>query len=190
MVYFSAYQGTPRYMDWALETSGPPEALSEAVRAEIQSIDSNLPVYEVMPLDALIQESLGGDTIMAKIMAALAVIALILALGGVYGVMAYTVSQRTQELGIRRALGAQNHDVLSMVVRQGTALALFGVLVGTVVALGVARGLSRFLFGVSPFDPLTYAAVGLTLIAAGLAASFFPARRATKVDPVIALRIE
>jgi putative ABC transport system permease protein len=190
MVYFSAYQGLPRFIDWAIETSGPPEALAEAARAEIHSIDSNLPVYDVMSLDAVIEESLGGDTIMAKIMAALAVIALVLALGGVYGVMAYTVSQRTQELGIRRALGAQNRDVLSLVVRQGTALALFGVGVGTVVALGVARGLSRFLFGVSPFDPVTYASVAIALLTAGLAASYFPARRATKVDPIVALRVE
>jgi ABC-type antimicrobial peptide transport system permease subunit len=127
---------------------------------------------------------------MAKIMSAIAIIALILALGGVYGVMAHTVTQRTQELGIRMSLGAQRRNVMSMVVRQGTILALIGIVVGTGLALGVTRGLSRFLFGVSPFDPTTFSGVAVVLFCAGLAATFFPARRATRVDPVVALRAE
>ena len=138
----------------------------------------------------MIDETLGGDTIMAKIMAAVAGIALILALAGVYGVMAYTVSQRTQEVGIRLALGAQSGDVLAMIVRQGTALALIGVAVGIAVALAVTRSLSVFLYGVSPFDPVTFSAGALSLLVAGLAATYLPARRATKVDPMVALRAE
>ena len=127
---------------------------------------------------------------MAKIMSAIALIALVLALGGVYGVMTYSVSQRTRELGIRMSLGAQRVNVMSMVVRQGTALALLGIVIGIVIALGATRGLSRFLFGVSPFDPLTFGGVAVVLFLAGIAATVLPARRATKVDPVVALRVD
>jgi putative ABC transport system permease protein len=123
-------------------------------------------------------------------MSAIALIALALALGGVYGVMAYSVSQRTRELGIRISLGAKRTNVMSMVVRQGTILALFGIGFGILIGLGATRGLSRFLFGVSPFDPMTFGVVTLVLFLAAVAATFFPARRATKVDPVVALRVE
>lgn len=127
---------------------------------------------------------------MAKIMAVLALIALALALAGVYGVLAYSVSQRQQEMGIRMALGAQNRDLLGMVMRQGVLLAVIGVAVGAAVAFGMARGLSFFLYGVNAFEPLIYAAVALALLAASVTATFFPARRATKVDPIVALRAE
>jgi len=190
MVYLTALQGSQRTMAWVVETSVPPQTLVDAVRGEIRALDSELPVYQIATLDSAMEEALGGDTVMAKIMAVLAAIALFLALAGVYGVMAYTVSQRTQELGIRMALGAQTRDVLAMVVRQGTVLALIGVILGTGIALGVTRGLSRFLFGVSPFDPITYSSAAVALLLAGLAAAYFPARKATKVDPLEALRSE
>jgi predicted permease len=190
MAFFSAYQGSPRFFDWAIETTVPMESLMETVRSEVRSVDPNIPAYDLMSMDALIEQSLGGNTIMAKIMAALAGIALVLALGGVYGVMSYTVSQRTQELGIRMALGAPAKAVRSMVVRQGTVLASLGVVTGIAVGLGVTRGLARFLFGVSPFDPMTFGVVAVSLLLAGLAASYFPARRATRVDPLVALRVE
>jgi ABC-type antimicrobial peptide transport system permease subunit len=138
----------------------------------------------------LIETSLGGDLIMAKIMSAVALIALILALGGVYGVMAFTVSQRTKELGIRMALGSQRGNVMALVLRQGTVLALIGIGTGIAAALAVTRGLARFLFGVSPFDPLSFGAVALILLIAGVVATLFPARKATRVDPMVALRTE
>jgi len=190
MVYLAVSQGLARFMDWAVESDAPLESLVEPVRDAVRSLDPNVAVYDVMPMDALIVQSLGGDLIMAKIMGAVAIIALVLALGGVYGVMAYSVSQRTQELGIRMALGAQPRNVLLMVVRQGTVLSGIGVVAGVAVALGVTRGLSRFLFGVSPFDPAIFAAVASALLCAGLAATFLPARRATRVDPVVAFRVE
>jgi ABC-type antimicrobial peptide transport system permease subunit len=177
-------------MDWAVEATVPPGTLVEPVRAAVRAVDPTIPVYDIMPMDDLIERSLGGDLIMAKIMSGLAFIALVLALGGVYGVMAYTVSLRTRELGIRLSLGAQRRDVLSMVVRQGTILALLGIGLGVVVALGVTRGLSRFLFGVSPFDPVAFGSVAGLLFVAGVVATFFPARKATKVDPLVALRVE
>lgn len=190
MLYFPALQSVWRTMAWVVEATVPPETIVEAIRSEIQLLDPNLPAYAVQSLEALMDEAQSGPTNMVKIMGVLAAIALVLALGGVYGIMAYTVSQRTQELGIRVALGAQNRDVLSMVVRQGAVLGLIGVLVGIGVALGVTRGLSQFLFGVSPFDPLTFGGTATALLLAGLAATYFPARRATKVDPVVALRTE
>jgi putative ABC transport system permease protein len=190
MIYFSAYQDDNRYLDWVIETDVPPETLVESVRQEVIAIDPNLPAYNIRPLKSLIDETLGGDTIMAKVMGAVALIALVLALGGVYGVMAYSVSQRTQEMGIRIALGAQYADVVSLVMRQGALLALLGVVLGVAIALAVTRTLAFFLYGVSPFDPLTFAAAALALLVAGIVATFFPARRATHVDPIIALRAE
>jgi len=177
-------------MDWVIEASVPLETLVEPICGAVSTVAPNVPTYYVVSLDTAIEEELLSDTIMAKIMATLAGIALVLALGGVYGVMAFTVSQRTQELGIRMALGAKTDNVMSLVVRQGTVLAIIGIVTGTLVALGVTRGLARFLYGVSPFDPVVFGAVAVVLFAAGLAATYFPARRATKVDPMIALRSE
>jgi predicted permease len=189
-IFLPHLQREERFMDWAVEASVPLSSLMESVRVEVSALDPAVPAYDIMPMDDLIELSLGGDLIMAKIMSVLALIALVLALGGVYGVMAYSVSQRTREMGIRLSLGAQRANVMSMVVRQGTTLALFGIGVGVLVGLGVTRGLARFLFGVSPFDPLTFGSVSVVLLLAGVAATFFPARRATKVDPVVALRVE
>ena len=190
MVYFSALQDDDRNLGWVIEADVPLETLVEPVRAEIRAIDPNIPAYTIRPLRAIIDESLGGDTIMAKIMAVVALIALVLALAGVYGVMAYSVSQRRQEMGIRMALGAQKGDVVGMVMRQGTLLAALGVAVGVAVAFAMARGLSFFLYGVNAFEPLIYAMVAVALFAASIAATFFPARRATQVDPIVALRAE
>jgi predicted permease len=190
MMFMSVYQARPLFMDWAVEADVPLATLVEPVRAQVRAADPNVPAYDVMPFDDLIELALGGDLIMAKIMGALAAIALVLALGGVYGVMAHSVSQRTREMGIRLSLGAQRTAVMSLIVRQGATLALLGTVIGVGLGLVAAQGLSRFLFGVSPFDPLTFAGASAALLLAGVLATFFPARRATRVDPVIALRAE
>jgi len=190
LAFFPALQSTTRYMSFAIEAAVPLDTLIEPVRGELRAIDPTIPAYDLMSLRTLIDLSLGGDTIMAKIMGALAVVALVLALGGVYGVMAYSVSQRTREMGIRTSLGARRANLVSMVMRQGTATALVGIAIGIGVALAVTRGLARFLFGVSPFDPATFGAVAVALLLAALAATFFPALRASRVDPVVALRTE
>lgn len=190
MVYVPMHQYVLRSMAFVLASDAAPSVLADAVRGEVAALDPNLPVYQLMTVAELLLTETGDDAVMAKIMAALAVIALVLAIGGVYGVMAYSVSQRTQELGIRVALGAQRTDVVRLVVRQGTVLALVGIVVGVVLALGVTKSLSLFLFGVSPFDPITFSAVGALLLGSGLVATYLPARRATKVDPIIALRTE
>jgi putative ABC transport system permease protein len=190
MVYFPVYQDDDRSVGYLVESDVPPESLSEAVRAEVKSVDPNIPAYSIRPLKDIIDESLGGDTIMAKIMSAVAVIALVLALAGVYGVMGYSVAQRRRELGIRIALGAQNGDVVWMILRQGVVLAVIGTVIGLGLAFGVARGVSFFLYGVSAFEPATYGVMAAALLIAALVATFFPARRATRVDPVEALRAE
>lgn len=189
-IYLSAYQSLWRSMSWVVETKLPPDRVATAIRNEIRSLDPNLPAYNIQPLATLIDESLGDETISMKIMSALALIALLLAVGGVYGVVAYSVSKRTRELGIRMALGADPAKVLALVMRQGTVLTVMGLLAGTGVAVGVTRGLSRFLFGVSPFDPASYAVAATVLLASGLAATYFPARQATKVSPLTAMRAE
>ncbi len=188
--YFATLQDDDRNLGWVIEADVPLETLVETVRSEIHAIDPNIPAYTIRPLGAIIDDALGGDTIMAKIMTAVALIALVLAVAGVYGVMAYSVSQRRQEMGIRMALGAQNRDVLGIVMRQGSLLALLGVVVGVAVAFGMARGLSFFLYGVNAFEPVVYGAMALVLLLAGIVATFFPARRATMVDPIVALRAE
>jgi putative ABC transport system permease protein len=190
MIYFPAYQDDDRSLGYMVESDSPAEGLIEPIRAEIRAIDSDIPAYSIRPLTEIIDESLGGDTIMAKIMSMVAGIALVLALAGVYGVMGYSVAQRRQELGIRIALGAQNGDVVGMILRQGIVLAALGTIVGLGLAFGVARGVSFFLYGVSPFEPATYGGMAAALLIAALVATFFPALRATRVDPVEALRAE
>ena len=160
------------------------------VRREIQRMDPGLPMYSIATLEDHVNQADAGNTIMAKIMSVLALIALVLAVVGVYGVMAHWVSQRTQEVGVRMALGAQPRDVLAMVFRQGAVVAITGVVIGLLVALAVARSLSFFLFGVSPFDPVVFSGVALVLLLLSLGATWLPGRRATRVDPVEALRYE
>jgi putative ABC transport system permease protein len=192
MVYFGALQSQSHrsFMEWAIEASVPLATLMEPVRAQVREMDPTIPAYDVMTLDALINQGMGGNLIMAKIMGVVAIIALILALGGVYGVMGYSVSKRTQEMGVRMSLGAQRGNVMGMVVRQGAVLALIGIVAGIGIALVVTRGLAFFLFGVSPFDPLTFGTATVILFLAGVGATLVPARKATRVDPVVALRAE
>jgi putative ABC transport system permease protein len=190
MVYWPVYQGQRRNLGYLVESSGPLASLYEPVRATIRAMDPNLPPYGMRPLSEIIDESLGGDTIMAKIMSVVAVVALVLALAGVYGVMAYSVSQRRHELGIRMALGARNGDVIGMIVRQGTVLAAIGILIGLGLAYAMARGVSFFLYGVGAFEPWTYAGMAAALLLSGVVATWLPARRATRIDPVEALRAE
>ncbi len=190
MTFMSAFQYPVSNMSFVVRTTGQPTAITDAVRQEVLRLDPDLPIYQVRSLEDHINEQQGGNTIMAKIMSVVAVVALILAVVGVYGVMSYSVSQRTQEVGIRMALGAQRRTVLGMILRQGTFLALVGVAIGLFIAALVSRSLSLFLFGVNPFDPLTFGAVALILLLSGIGATYMPALRATKVDPLSALRVE
>jgi predicted permease len=169
---------------------GDPAQLSGAVRAQVQAVDPTVAVAAITPMPRLLADSLAPRRFTLLLLGAFAGLALLLAGGGIYGVMAYAVSQRTQEIGIRLALGAQTRDVLRLVLAQGLKLALAGVLLGLGVALALTRLLKTLLFGVSATDPLTFIAIALLLLAVALLACYVPARRATRVDPLIALRYQ
>jgi predicted lysophospholipase L1 biosynthesis ABC-type transport system permease subunit len=190
MTFLSAFQDPRWNMALVVRTRGEPSALADRVRAAVLGLDPNLPIYGVTTMKDFMKEQRGGDTIMAKIMAVLAAVALVLAVVGVYGVMAYSISQRTREMGIRMALGAQQGTVRALVIKQGAALAAIGIGAGIGAALLVTRSLATFLFGVSPFDPVVFGAVALVLLLASLGATYLPARRATQVNPIEALRAE
>jgi ABC-type antimicrobial peptide transport system permease subunit len=153
-------------------------------------VDKNQPVYDVRTMDERVATSLATRRFAVTLLGTFASLALALAAVGLYGVLAFAVAQRTREIGIRMALGAQASDVLLMVVRQGMTLTIVGVGVGVLGALALTRVMQSLLFGVTATDPLTFAGMSLLLVAVALAACVVPARRASKVDPMAALRYE
>jgi putative ABC transport system permease protein len=167
-----------------------PASLTAALRREIMAVDAELPVYDVRTMKQIVAESVSQRRFSMLLIGVFAAAALILAAIGLYGVVSYSVSQRTHEIGIRMALGAQASDVLKMILRQGMALTLAGLAVGLIAAFAVTRLMSTLLFGVSATDPPTFVSVSLLLIIIALLACYIPARRATKIDPMIALRYE
>jgi putative ABC transport system permease protein len=190
MVYTPVLAGTTRSLGLVLETAGDPYLVVEDVRAEILAMDPDQPVYQAFSMADVLQEEMGGNLIMVRILTVLGIIAFVLAVVGVYGVMAYSVTRRTQEMGIRMALGADRRNVLALIVKQGGIISGIGVGIGLVISLGATRGLAFFLFGADPFDPVSFGMVAAALMAAGLTASYFPALRATRVDPMVAFRGE
>ena len=173
-----------------IRTEGSPEAVAAAVRREVLALDRGQPVYSVRTLPAVMSEAVAAPRFRTLLLGAFAALALVLAVVGIYGVMSYAVTQRTHEFGVRMALGAQGTDVLKLVVGRGMALALAGVLLGLVASFALTRVLAGLLYGVTPTDPVTFACVSLLLMTVALAACLIPARRAAKVDPVVALRYE
>ncbi len=173
-----------------VRTSGDPLQLSSSLTNQVLSIDKEQPVTDIQPMDQLLSGSMGQEQFGMSLMVAFAVLALALASVGLYGVLAYVVTQRTQEIGIRMALGAQRSDVLRMVVRQGMVLSVCGVAIGLAVAAALSRLVSGILFGVSARDPLTFSFTAAVLLVVVLVATYIPAWRATRVDPMIALRYE
>ncbi len=190
MVYLPILQSESRNFSIVVHTPEAPAAVATAVRATVRELDPEQPVHAIDTMRRILEEEVSGSGAMAKVLGALAVIALVLAAVGVYGVMAYSVSQRTQEVGIRMALGAQRADVLRLVLRQGGLVTGLGIAIGLAIALGVTRLLSFFLYGVSPFDLMAFTVVPLSLALIGLIATALPAHRAAGVDPVIALRTD
>ncbi|HST53137.1 MAG TPA: ABC transporter permease [Pyrinomonadaceae bacterium] len=185
-----AQAASPSAMTIVARTDGDPLKLARPVQAQVWAIDKNLPVSDVSSMEDVISGSVGPQRFNALLLGVFAAAALLLAVVGVYGVMSYTVAERTHEIGARMALGAQARDVLRLVVGQGLALALVGLVVGLVAALALTRLMSGMLYGVSATDPLVFGGVALVLALAALLACLVPARRATKVDPMVALRYE
>ena len=173
-----------------VRTQGPPVSLLPAMRREVQRLDSRLALVTAETLDQHMALPLFPARAAGAFLGTFGVLALVLAVVGVYGVIAYSVSQRTQEVGIRMALGARQSDVLRLVVWQGLKLTLVGVSIGLVGALAATRALSSLLYGISSADPLSYLAVASLLLIVASLASYIPARRATRVDPIVALRYE
>jgi putative ABC transport system permease protein len=189
-VYLPHAQHPVREMSLAVRTAGEPLGHIAAVRAGVQAVDRNLPVYSVFTMQHLFFLSLSETLVVVELLGAFAALALLLAAGGIYGVMSYAVAQRTNEIGIRMALGARSSDVLRLVIRQGMKLAALGVALGLALALGLTQLLKSILYGVSATDPLTFAGIALLLLGVAFVACWIPARRATRVDPLIALRTE
>jgi putative ABC transport system permease protein len=177
-------------MTLIVRVKSDPTALAAAVRSDVQAVDPNQTVYDVATMEQRFSRAVAPQRFNALVMAIFAGMAVILAGVGVYGVMAYSVTRRTHEIGIRMALGAQRQDVMKLVLRRGVLLVAFGIGLGVAGALALTRSLSSLLYGVKPTDPLTFIGVALVLISVALMASYIPARRATKVDPMTALRHE
>jgi len=173
-----------------VRTDGPPAATLPIFRAAIKRVDADIPLYKVRSMTELIGDTLSTQRLTNILLTAFAVVALLLAAVGIYGVMAFAVTQRTQEIGIRMALGARALDVLKLVLRNGMSLAAIGAVIGLAGAFVITRFMSSLLFEVSPTDMLTFALVTMGLLLVAVFACYIPARRATKVDPLVALRYE
>jgi predicted permease len=174
----------------AVRSAERPEALASALRAVVARLDSELPVTNIRTTRATVEESLGPQSFQTWVVGAFAGLAMLLAAVGIYGVVSCTVVQRTQEMGVRMALGASRHSVVLMVVRQGMTFVIAGVALGLFASFGVTRMMTDFLYGVTPTDTLTFAFAPVLLCLVALAANFAPARRAASIDPASALREE
>ncbi|HEY7180676.1 MAG TPA: FtsX-like permease family protein [Blastocatellia bacterium] len=173
-----------------IRATGDPLKLAPAARRQVREIDPNLPVMDMMSMEQRLAESVEPRRFQMLLFGAFAILALVIAMVGIYGVISYAVSQRTHEIGIRIALGAQARDILRMVVWRGMRLTLVGVTLGLAAALALTRVMRNLLFEVSATDPATFALIALLLVAVALIASYIPARRAAKVDPLLAIRNE
>ena len=192
-MYFPHWQALGNYMtphQLVVESEGNPIGLADALRHAIQSVDADQPTDDIFPLDDLIDADVAPHRVQATLVGSLALLALVIASVGIYGVMAYMVSQRTQEMGVRIALGAQRRDVLLLILSRGAKIVLLGVVVGISAAAGLTRLMRSLLFEVRPADPSILVGVSVLLIIVALHACIIPARRAAWVDPVLALRAE
>jgi ABC-type antimicrobial peptide transport system permease subunit len=178
------------WMSLTIRAAGDPMSLAAAVRRETRAIDPDQPIGAIRTMEQVLSESVSEPRYRTGLLGLFAPVALILAGVGIYGVVAYTTALRSREIGVRLALGAQSKDVLKLIIGQGMRLALAGLLLGLGGALSLTRVMKTLLFGISATDPLTFAVIALLLMVVALVACWLPARRATKVDPMNALRSE
>ena len=188
ILYQSLEQSSQFSLALLVRTRGEPANLGESVAREIRAVDPDLPLYSMTTMTELINGNLSQRRFLMRLLVAFGALATALALIGIYGVMAYSVAQRTREIGIRMAIGARQVDMSLMVMRRGMALAAAGVVIGGAASLGLSQLVRSQLFGVEPSDPMTLASVLLLMSVVAAAAAFAPARRAARVDPVVALR--
>jgi len=189
-VPLSQSMGTIPVVNFVVRTVGNPVAVAEAVRKQLKNLDANIPVNNIRSLDELTEKSISDQVLIARLSSFFAGLALLLAAIGLYGILSYSVAGRTREIGVRMALGAQRGSVLSMVLREAGKLVLLGIVIGIPAAILASRLFSSMLFGLKGTNPLSMVLVVIVLLAITLLASYIPARRATKVDPMIALRYE
>jgi ABC-type antimicrobial peptide transport system permease subunit len=189
-VYSSYWQWPMQNPTVLVRTTGDPATLTETIRRETKAVIPNLPAPLIRTMDNLLSETVAQPRLQTGLLSLFAAIALVLAAIGLYGVLAYVVTQRTREIGVRMALGAQKRDVLALVIGQGMKLALIGVGAGLLLALALTRVLRSLLYQVQPTDPLTFVAVSLLLVIIALVACWLPGQRAAKIDPMEALRYE
>jgi ABC-type antimicrobial peptide transport system permease subunit len=189
-LYFPIFQNPNYAMAIYLRTDVAPFSLAQSVREQVRAVDRDLPVFGERTMTQVAAESLGRRKFAMQLVGLFGILALLLSAVGIYGVIAYSVSQRTREIGVRVALGASSSAILGWVLKQGMILTSAGVGVGLVGALALTRLLRSLLFGIGPADFLTYGVLAALLIVVALIACYVPARRATKVDPLVALRYE
>jgi putative ABC transport system permease protein len=189
-VFLPYLQRPSRSMSLVIRSSTDALSMGAAIKTVIQNIDKDMPLEDTKTMQELLAESNSGRRFNMLLLSLFAGVALLMAIVGIYGVMSYTVAQRTKEIGIRVAVGAQAGDVFRMVIGQGMMLALIGIALGLVAAFGVTRLMTSMLFGVEATDPTTFIGIALLLAVVALVACYIPGRRAMKVDPLIALRYE
>ena len=189
-IFLPLSQHPARGMDIVVRTSGDPHALATEVREVMRSVDRTAPLFNVSTLEESLREQLAPRRFQLSLLSLFAALALILSAVGIYGLLQYSITQRTHEMGIRIALGAGQTDIVRLVLGQGTRLALIGITIGVAVALATSHALATSLYGVRPTDPVTFGGVSLLLTGVALLASYLPARRASRVEPLVALRYE
>ena len=189
-VFVSYLQSPEMRMSLIARTAGDPVSMIRALKTQVYAVDKDQPMYKIRSMDQVVADSQSSPRFTLVLLGIFAAAAMALAAAGIYGVISYTVAQRTREIGIRIALGAERSDVIRLLLGQGTALAVSGVLVGLAAALAMTRWMSSLLFGVSATDPVIFLSASLSLAAVALAASYIPARRAMRVDPMVSLRYE